>query len=338
MQGVGRNRRAFFYFPSTEAIAAFYDSRETDDLQLPLSIANRKCERELIAFGYRISHYLVDEFQGHARQWLKSGLPPDAVLMHHLKSAGDTRLIATIERLLQRFGPETIRFLFNSEKGSHMLDIPKNICRIALGRHLTIHARTLAREIASRGYNSVGVFFDAASIHSQTSKLGFVRLFDEFFQCRPGGAVSIWICQSRGNAHAFIGNNERRVMDERCAKSSVLKNFVFDEHVHYKPSISAVVQEAAENERQAMVCLNSAEAQSVLHAARELSIRVPDRLGIVSLVEDASCCIHKISSCMADWEAIGYLNAHALIGDIPVKRSSRGFIDSRALMYDRGTL
>ncbi len=44
-----------------------------------------------------------------------------------------------------------------------------------------------------------------------------------------------------------------------------------------------------------------------------------------------------ISSCAEDWETIGYMAAHAIIGDIPVAKTSKGYIRTDALLLERAT-
>lgn len=46
----------------------------------------------------------------------------------------------------------------------------------------------------------------------------------------------------------------------------------------------------------------------------------------------------SISSCAPDWQQMGYLMAHGLMGDIPVARSSQGFIPISCPLVQRGTM
>ena len=42
-----------------------------------------------------------------------------------------------------------------------------------------------------------------------------------------------------------------------------------------------------------------------------------------------------ITCCIFDWEKTGYLMAHALIGDIPIKKSSKNFMDTGGALWER---
>lgn len=45
-----------------------------------------------------------------------------------------------------------------------------------------------------------------------------------------------------------------------------------------------------------------------------------------------------IATCSPDWPTIGYIMAHSLIGDIPIKKSRKGFLPTPAVLYERGTM
>jgi hypothetical protein len=46
---------------------------------------------------------------------------------------------------------------------------------------------------------------------------------------------------------------------------------------------------------------------------------------------------HGITSVILDKETIGYNLAHALLDDIPVERTSQGYLRMKALVLERGT-
>jgi DNA-binding LacI/PurR family transcriptional regulator len=66
-------------------------------------------------------------------------------------------------------------------------------------------------------------------------------------------------------------------------------------------------------------------------------IPVPDRVQVVAFDNDPDYHSLGITSCLPDWEGIGYLMAHALIRDFPVERTRLGYIRMRALLLERET-
>ena len=67
-------------------------------------------------------------------------------------------------------------------------------------------------------------------------------------------------------------------------------------------------------------------------------IPVPSGAAILCFDDNPTLRRHGIASCVPDWNTIGYLMAHALIGDIPIQTSRRGFIRTPALLYERSTM
>ena len=78
----------------------------------------------------------------------------------------------------------------------------------------------------------------------------------------------------------------------------------------------------------------AAEALEWLHKKGN---RVPEDISLVGFQNDPRFYHLGISTCSADWEQMGYVLAHALIGDLKLARSSRGFIKVRCLMVDKLT-
>jgi DNA-binding transcriptional regulator YhcF (GntR family) len=78
-------------------------------------------------------------------------------------------------------------------------------------------------------------------------------------------------------------------------------------------------------------------ALSLNKMEKENRIRVPQQVSIIGLENDRRYLHLGITTCMRDWETMGYLMAHAVIGDIPMRTTRRGFIDYDALLLERRT-
>jgi DNA-binding LacI/PurR family transcriptional regulator len=87
----------------------------------------------------------------------------------------------------------------------------------------------------------------------------------------------------------------------------------------------------------AWVFARTADAAGALQWARENHIGVPSPLSIIDLENNADYYREDISSCVPDWHGVGYLMAHTLLRDIPIERSRKGYIHTRAVFLDRAT-
>jgi len=79
------------------------------------------------------------------------------------------------------------------------------------------------------------------------------------------------------------------------------------------------------------------EAAMAIDWADEQGIHIPGQLSIMGLQHSPSFFHRGLSLCGPDWDTIGYQMAHSLIGDVPVAKTGRGFIRSRAIVIEKLT-
>ena len=90
-------------------------------------------------------------------------------------------------------------------------------------------------------------------------------------------------------------------------------------------------------QRNVWICQYCGHAVHALQWAEANRIRVPQDLAIISLEDNPEMSHYGISCCLAAPEREGYLMAHVLIGDIPVGRSTKGYVRVDAHMRERCT-
>jgi DNA-binding GntR family transcriptional regulator len=79
------------------------------------------------------------------------------------------------------------------------------------------------------------------------------------------------------------------------------------------------------------------EADRALQWARNNGIGVPEQLAIIGLENNSDYFPKGITTVEPDWETIGYLMAHAIIGDFGLERTSRGYMRIAASVHERLT-
>jgi len=67
-------------------------------------------------------------------------------------------------------------------------------------------------------------------------------------------------------------------------------------------------------------------------------IPVPSDAAILCFEGTQSLYVRGIATCVPDWRTIGYILAHSIIGDIPQKKSRKGFLRTPAVLYERRTM
>lgn len=86
------------------------------------------------------------------------------------------------------------------------------------------------------------------------------------------------------------------------------------------------------------VTKDAATACRALQWCKTQRIALPSDAAILCFDGDPSLNYRGIASCVPDRHTIGYLMAHALVGDIPIKRSRKGFLPTPAVLYERETM
>ncbi len=75
-----------------------------------------------------------------------------------------------------------------------------------------------------------------------------------------------------------------------------------------------------------LIFMQSADAARACVEARNKKIAIPGDISILCLEDDPAYYHEGISICVPDYSRIGYMLAHAVLGDIPVAKTSKGFI------------
>ncbi len=83
--------------------------------------------------------------------------------------------------------------------------------------------------------------------------------------------------------------------------------------------------------------LDDRRAVEALRWCRDNARPVPSHAAILCEHDSPLCHQHGVSACVTDWRTIGYLLAHALVGDIPVARTTKGYIRTNVRIFDRLT-
>jgi DNA-binding transcriptional regulator YhcF (GntR family) len=79
------------------------------------------------------------------------------------------------------------------------------------------------------------------------------------------------------------------------------------------------------------------DAAEAIAWARNHGLKIPDDMVVVGLENDPKSRYQGITHIGPDWDTIGYLMAHVLIGDFPIIKSKRGFIETPVMVLERFT-
>ncbi len=318
---------------------------ESDDFSIPFQRDNmlaqpyQKMERELMEYGFKLTFATTDNVASVFRGWMSKGAMPHGLVFY---AFDDTRLQAVAEplrRLLKVGGAGRPSVLMEWAHGNYR-KVPRGCTVVSRGNIATVVARELARYAVGKKHRSATVFFDESSpgcwdFWSLIKIRTELKALDESFT---------------------VGYALRADKQTRDAKDHIEQRFgiVSEEHARYLlgkyrgGSLEELAREmvlTVDMERAFPACAHrdlwifpsEHHASLAVAWARKNGMSVPRDLAIVGLENNPKYYHLGISSCTFDWETTGYLMAHAIIGDFPVRKSSKGFLKTRAYVMEKAT-
>jgi len=319
---------AFFGTPPSDPGSVFGDPR--------LARAYARMEGELADHGYRIRYHALDEFAAQAGRWKRGGDVPYAAVVAGVSSRYGTYRDAAVDALESRPG-SSLRVLVQGQVEPHRA---ARLFLLSDGNINTRLCRETARFVVEQHRRHVRVFVDtriARPFRAVTS----VKLWSELLHLGFAGTFRILVRTS--------GIADRRELFGRLQHTAQSGK----ERVHlrkYEQAPSVEPHKLVELTRSAGGALDTCNEAGVLwvtwRAAEALQLHeatcarrraVPKHTALLSLENDPVLYQPGISSCDLDSERMGYTMAHALIGDLPVHRTGKGFLEPQVALRHRHT-
>ena len=223
--------------------------------------------------------------------------------------------------------------------------------RVSRGIHYFCHGTIITNIVrASAEYSFTHGFRDIVLLFQETEN----NLFDIRFYLR---FISESLARNPGTRIRFLiqplyGDRSPEQVFKRTPSYRGLKSFIYHEVLlsKYSPftmddlykmiTLGDTMDDLLSHAPRGSLLL-SRDISTALTAARWCAahrIPLPSGAAVLCLDDDPSLRRHGIASCVPDWNTIGYLMAHALIGDIPIQTSRHGFLRTPALLLQRGSL
>lgn len=303
------------------------------ELEIPLF---RAFDRELQRNGYRVQYRSRKDFEQLSRASARNHPGISAIAVGWIPNADYATTISALKRITDRRGTNMRTMILT---GSHLRP-PARVYQLCTGNITTTRARKLTEFIRDRQYASVTLFerFDPESGSDFVYNLKFVRDMAHFcpdiplhvcnlFPLSIPDPAKVFAARCEHITHTFNNRFLAKYRDFDFARSwqamdiCAGPDFPFEK---YRPSDLWIFQ-------------RDLDAGLALDWLRSRKIDVPVEKEIISQ-EGTDCHYGQgLTLCTSDWETTGYMMAHAMIGDIPVARTSHGFLRTEALILERQT-
>ncbi len=321
-----------------------FDEIFEDDLY---TTAYLKMERELASQGYAV--HVVDMEDDEAVRAHIGDAPPYGVVLYRHDGGRFGEAAPLLKRLMPRpTRTERVRVPLLLDWRFGRVDRPPPDTHILhRGNLSTAAGKTVAACVTQKRYRSVVFFVEEDLGNTENRFWNFVRCLKVRIElANLDASVSARFCVSPSRP----GLNPSRFIE-----AEAVANRRYGEHYleallgKYRQLTLAAIQKeidivgpsplpyASYRDADLWVFASIGHAAEALEWCRLQRIAVPRRLSILSLENDAAHFGSGISCADIDWENVGYLMAHAVIGDIPVARTRRGFIRCGARVIGRGT-
>lgn len=231
---------------------------------------------------------------------------------------------------------------YTLERG--LYTVPKKLHFFCHGTIITNVVRTAAEYAFMKGFDKAVLLFHETE-NSGTDLRFYLRFISELRVRNPRADIRLCV-------QPLYRDSSPEEIFKRTSSYTIHKDFYYLEGLlsKYEPytmrdleKIMVVGDTMEELMRQAprgavWVTKDAATACRALRWCMTQRISLPSDAAILCFDGDASLHYRGIASCVPDLQTIGYLMAHALIGDIPLKRSRKGFLPTPAVLYERETM
>ncbi len=229
--------------------------------------------------------------------------------------------------------------------GTHPQErLPKRIHYFCHGTVITNAVRTAADYCFSRGFQDIVLLF-REKLEGISNVRFLVRFISESLMRNPRVRISFLI-QPRDDTRSperlfkqtasYRTSGHFEYLEGLLSKYAPMSMNDLYKLVTMDGSMEKLLEHAPKGA--VWLCGDAATARWCISWCRSRRMPVPSAAAILCFDEDPSLAVDGIASCVPDWHTIGYLMAHALIGDIPIKRSRKGFLQTPAVLCERGTM
>lgn len=305
------------------------------------AFAYQRLERELLTYGYRLRFESTGNLENLIRIWVRDRKIPDGLIfftMNHHSWPGVARELNRCRRQIPYPLPPVVldwgQGYFKKEVSEARLFSRRNI--------ITQSVRALARYLVRNNCRRVSFFVEQArpSWRYLDDAFPLARIYQELQALDKSMETRQVMKQSRpGKKNA---RQLRNLMETQYKKLSLSEprglNTPYMEildKVTFCTDYIPLFRDHTDSE--VWIFSSDDEAARAVTWARSRGIKVPARLGVIGLENDPAYYHLGLSYCGPDWENIGYLMAHAVIGDFPLPKTSRGFVRTRALLLEKQT-
>lgn len=297
----------------------------------------RRMAKELLDHNYRLHYRLLEDAPSLIDRWRRDGGWPAGAGFFSVTEQNLSNVEAIMNALHSRHENRNVPMVARMWTGDYRR-IVKHAVTVSSGNVDTTIARSIVRYAVSKGAQSIALWhvYDTKlplSIYIPLKTMIELSLYEKLHD------VKMYV-----RADSPISKTELleqlQLVVPACRNNAILSKYgsvSFDELgecIEIVDSFNSVCSRAHE---WFWVFNRAADAAEALTAARRRGVRVPRDLSILTFDDNPGFYDRELTTCVLDWNNAGYLMAHALIGDIAIEKTSKGFMRVKADIYEGAT-
>lgn len=298
-----------------------------------MAAAYVRFEREMRAYGAVVRYITLDELPGRIRTWQLQNRFPIGVVLYAFNGDQYLELRKMLAPLMKGPVPRTT-LLLDLVVPKPLERVPPKILAVARGAITNEQARAAADYIGRRqDIEQTCLVYSSDELYAK-SPLWIARFFkfSAAIKSRTGRSVPLVYVSGESDVnieeiHAGILESQAgylQYLDEQFGKPAGKTADSIREGFTVCPGYTAVVEKLGRNTL--WLCTTDHVAIRALEELSNAAIAVPDDIEILTLESAAEHLAWGLSACAPDWDRIGYLMAHGIIGDFPIEKTHRRFI------------
>jgi DNA-binding transcriptional regulator YhcF (GntR family) len=302
--------------------------------------ALKKLELELLEYNHRVLYTTYERLDDELRLWRRENRCPRGLVLF----GSDEGLVSRMDFSAIKPSIARLRNAFKFSKIPVLCIAKDFICKekgflfYSMPHMITTVRRKLAHYITSRGIANAIIAVNEKRCAPGRSLTDAFRIVPEIDNFSPAVKVRLLvrpISRTIGTATSLlralyaIHPPEHHLL--RMSKYRPWSQREFESLFATTNDITAYLKRDSLAD-----CVVFNDEQTALEVLNAGALQTKKRtIKAIGLENSAGYAARNLTCCIPDWETTGYLLAHALIGDIPVARSSRGFIDCSARVIER---
>jgi DNA-binding transcriptional regulator YhcF (GntR family) len=334
---VGRMDQLLSEVPRQEVVFFRFDSADFHKIfnSDPIALAFQKMERELYHSGYSLHPAQAGDLDALAREWEATGRYPAGLMFY----AVDATHLSFFRDFFGRYPglkKQRVRILIHGQDND-LSELAEHAQVISRGNIETDMARAMAHYLLSQGYREANLCIHESELSEAYRPDFFLKVALAVESAIPGFVFRLVVEAGSDAPRAqgvsgYVTPECRKYLEEKYPGTDLR---ALDGRLVFTSNVFKTARENTDT--RLWIMSRDGMAADALRWLKDKGLHVPQDVSIISFQNDPRYYHLGITTCGPDWDGIGYVMAHAIIGDVKLAKSQKGFLKVRSLMVDKLT-